>query len=504
MLINLQLDCPIHDSFRVQQVLGMFDIPHTQNLREHFSVEVPALSDSWQIGMIVGPSGSGKTSIARAAFGENLYAAGGWPADRAVIDGFGDLPIRMITQALTAVGFSSPPAWVKPYAVLSNGEKFRCDLARALLSASPAPSSPYSGERAGVSGDLARALLSASPAPSPLYSGERAGVRGGLSSGVASFTPRAARPLTLPSPPSTGERESMAPSLEMSAECQVLSAEEENLRETVSQRIQPADRTQSPALGHQSAPLKTESPAQGTSLVVFDEFTSVVDRTVARIGSAAISRAIRSGKIAKRFVAVTCHYDVIPWLRPDWIIDMATQTVNREPFRDAPTRPTIRLDIRRCDRQVWSIFRRHHYLSGGLHRSAQCFAGYIDDRPAVFTAVLPFPHPRRPGWREHRTVCLPDFQGVGIGSAMAAYIASLFVATGKPYFSTSSHPAVIHHRMNSPLWRMTRRPGMVSQISPSGAGKTGMEMALSLGRFTAGFEYVGPVRIAEAKVLRVV
>ena len=50
--------------------------------------------------------------------------------DRAVIDGLGERPIKEITGLFTAVGFSSPPSWVKPYHVLSNGEQFRCDLAR--------------------------------------------------------------------------------------------------------------------------------------------------------------------------------------------------------------------------------------------------------------------------------------------------------------------------------------------------------------------------------------
>lgn len=132
-LINLQLRCPMHDSFRVQQILGMFDMPARDELTERFTVELPDAEDPWQIGVIVGPSGSGKTSIARAAFGQNLYTGSAWPADRAAIDCFGDLPIRKITQTLTAVGFSSPPSWIKPFAVLSNGEKFRCELARALL-----------------------------------------------------------------------------------------------------------------------------------------------------------------------------------------------------------------------------------------------------------------------------------------------------------------------------------------------------------------------------------
>ena len=52
-------------------------------------------------------------------------------------------------------------------------------------------------------------------------------------------------------------------------------------------------------------------------LIVFDEFTSVVDREIAQISALAIQKAIRKTK--KKFIAVTCHYDVIDWLEPDWI-----------------------------------------------------------------------------------------------------------------------------------------------------------------------------------------
>lgn len=55
----------------------------------------------------------------------------------------------------------------------------------------------------------------------------------------------------------------------------------------------------------------------GQGLVVFDEWTSVVDREVAKIASYAVSKAIR--RIGKKFVAVTCNYDVIDWLEPDWV-----------------------------------------------------------------------------------------------------------------------------------------------------------------------------------------
>jgi hypothetical protein len=232
-------------------------------------------------------------------------------------------------------------------------------------------------------------------------------------------------------------------------------------------------------------------------LIVFDEFTSVVDRTVARIGSAALSKAIRSGAIAKRFVAVTCHYDVIRWLQPDWVLDMSGPSLSRGRVR-LILRPPIPLRFSRTDRSTWKLFERHHYLTGILHRSAQCFLARFENRPAAFCAVLPFPHPVRPGWREHRTVCLPDFQGVGIGTALSEFVASLFVAAGKPYFSTTSHPAMIAHRANSPLWKMHRKPKMVSHHSPSSRNTTAMAHTSSRGRNTAGFEYVGLGRTKQA------
>jgi ABC-type ATPase with predicted acetyltransferase domain len=52
-------------------------------------------------------------------------------------------------------------------------------------------------------------------------------------------------------------------------------------------------------------------------LIVFDEFTSVVDREIAKVSAFAISKAVR--RSSKKFIAVTCHYDVVDWLDPDWV-----------------------------------------------------------------------------------------------------------------------------------------------------------------------------------------
>lgn len=133
---EIQLTCPVFDSFRVQQVAGMFDVPLATKCTERFSVELPDREEPWDVGLIVGPSGSGKSSVARQFFSDVLYAEAEWPSDRAVIDCFDNVPVRQVVELFTAVGFSSPPSWVKPYQVLSTGQRFRCDLARALAGAS--------------------------------------------------------------------------------------------------------------------------------------------------------------------------------------------------------------------------------------------------------------------------------------------------------------------------------------------------------------------------------
>jgi len=50
-----------------------------------------------------------------------------------VLDYFPDeLETGEITKALCSVGFASPPDWLKSYECLSQGEKMRVDISRAL------------------------------------------------------------------------------------------------------------------------------------------------------------------------------------------------------------------------------------------------------------------------------------------------------------------------------------------------------------------------------------
>jgi GNAT superfamily N-acetyltransferase len=218
-------------------------------------------------------------------------------------------------------------------------------------------------------------------------------------------------------------------------------------------------------------------------LVVFDEYTSVVDRNVARACSAAISKGIRARHIPCRFVAVTCHYDVAQWLEADWVLDMATGRLERRRLR----RPEIAVEIHRCGLAPWKLFARHHYLSGSLAVGARCYLATWEGEPVTFCATLPV-ITKRDHRRFTRIVTLPDYQGMGIGMRVVAAVASLHRAEGLRINVTSSHPALIRHCRRSTDWKTVN----VKKIgaSPRGSARFAAYRS-STGRAVVSFEYVG-------------
>lgn len=80
-------------------------------------------------------------------------------------------------------------------------------------------------------------------------------------------------------------------------------------------------------------------------LIVFDEFTSIVDREIAKVSAFAISKAVR--RSTKRFIAVTCHYDVVDWLDPDWVFCTDTMEFSRKKVR-----PPVELQVYRCGASI--------------------------------------------------------------------------------------------------------------------------------------------------------
>ena len=169
------------------------------------------------------------------------------------------------------------------------------------------------------------------------------------------------------------------------------------------------------------------------------------------------------------------------WLQPDWVYRPAEDRFTRRSLR---RRPEIPLDVVRCRASAWPLFAPHHYLSPGLARSAVCFLATWKERPVAFTAWLPFVGSGPKARREHRTVTLPDYQGVGIGNALSDFVASLWAGLGYRALSTTTHPAMIQARRRSAHWTMHRAPAFA-------AGREG-RVRHATTRLTAGFRYVGP------------
>jgi ABC-type Mn2+/Zn2+ transport system ATPase subunit len=77
------------------------------------------------------------------------------------------------------------------------------------------------------------------------------------------------------------------------------------------------------------ARLITEAPDE----VIVDEFTSVVDRQIAKIGAMAFSKGWRRNK-GKKIVLLSCHYDIVEWLQPDWVYDTGNQSFKKKAKSD--------------------------------------------------------------------------------------------------------------------------------------------------------------------------
>lgn len=366
MRVDLKLESKIERSARVVQMEGIFDVPAAEKTAVEFHFDAPIEERPWQVGLIVGPSGAGKSSVARAMFPADAHVDGyEWPARGAVVDGFGKAGIRDITAALSSVGFSSPPAWVRPFAVLSNGEKFRATMARMLMDERP--------------------------------------------------------------------------------------------------------------------------------LVVLDEYSSVVDRQAAQVGSWALQKAVRANP-GKQFVAVTCHYDVVDWLQPDWTLE---PHVGRFTWRLLQRRPSVGLEVVRVAYPAWRWFAPHHYLTADLTRSARCFVGLVDGTPAAFAGVLPMPHAvARNLWGLSRVVVLPEFQGLGLGAgSFTTTIARIVASVGGSFGVVTSHPAMIHALARSTLWHMAHPPAFANK---PGRRAAGLGYATTTRRRAASFRWRGGAFEAEA------
>lgn len=366
MRVAIHHRCPDFDSYAANRVKSMFN-PET-GCTFDLEVDLPIENLEWRLGVIVGPSGSGKTSIGQKILGpRSFYKGRGWPVSAPIIDHLYDAAgdFDTATSALSAVGLGNVPAWLRPYRVLSNGEKFRADLARILC----------------------------------------------------------------------------------------------------------------------RAPKR----------IVIDEFTSELDRQIARFGAMAFAKAWRRG--SGQCVLLTPHRDILPWVRPDWTYDMGAGKFSG---RYLQPRPSFDLDIFQTNWSHWPAFEPHHYLKVPRMVAATCYIGCVEGEPMAHVAFG-----TRPGMREARAcrlVIMPEWQGAGVGMRFLNAVCQEWLVGRNRYRKAMP---TLFHTSHPGLCAALRRDRKWVQVSAVLHGDNKARSAASLarsrarGRCVAGSGYGGHLRAVQ-------
>ena len=190
------------DNF-TQFLYGHYDIQDKEITRTE--VPIPSVDDiksmeggNWNIMLICGKSGSGKSTILKEVYGDVKQVS--YDYEKSVISQFPRLTEEEACDLLESIGLSSVPSWLRKPNELSNGERARLDIAKAIYDASE------------------------------------------------------------------------------------------------------------------------------TNVIVIDEYTSVVNRNVAKSMSYALQRYIRQNDL--KIIIASCHYDIIEWLKPDYIFNLEHRDEN--------------------------------------------------------------------------------------------------------------------------------------------------------------------------------
>lgn len=89
--------------------------------------------DNWNILLICGKSGSGKSTILREIYGDVKPIE--YDHDKCVISQFPRLSEEETCDLLSSIGLASVPTWLRKPQELSNGERARLDIAKAIYDA---------------------------------------------------------------------------------------------------------------------------------------------------------------------------------------------------------------------------------------------------------------------------------------------------------------------------------------------------------------------------------
>jgi len=219
--------------------------------------------------------------------------------------------------------------------------------------------------------------------------------------------------------------------------------------------------------------------ASENEVILIDEYTSVVDRDVAKAMSNALQKYIR--RTNKRIVLASCHFDIMDWLQPDWIYSPSKGRLEIAP---SLRQPKIELQIVRCRYETWKLFKQHHYLTEDLNKAATNYLVLWNEQPIAFIGVLPFPGVGDEKTRRiSRIVVLPDFQGLGLGKSILNYISSLYAKDESTMYIRTMSPALGLALAKDKNWIATS-----SNLKIPGQDSSGRKM---IERPSYSYKYIG-------------
>lgn len=233
--------------------------------------------------------------------------------------------------------------------------------------------------------------------------------------------------------------------------------------------------------------------AKENEVILIDEYTSVVDRDVAKAMSNALQKYIR--RTNKKIVLASCHFDIMDWLQPDWIY--SPQKGRLEIASNRRQRPGVELQIFRCRYETWNIFKQHHYLTQELNKAAKCFLMLFNDKPVAFIGILPMPSGTiQNAFRVSRLVVLPDFQGLGIGIKILNIFGSMYKKDNKTLYIKTSNPSLFKGMVrNKSHWKLINENNNIDAIKKNNQklideGKNN-GMKLIKESVTKSYKYIG-------------
>lgn len=239
------------------------------------------------------------------------------------------------------------------------------------------------------------------------------------------------------------------------------------------------------------------------SQVIIDEWTSVVDRTVAKVMSHCVQKFARRNQ--KKIILLSCHYDVIEWLNPDWIIDCNKQSyLDRRllPPEERGRREQLQFQVRQTDSSTWRYFSRYHYLSetplgGRVHHfglfkdsdqiGTNCLANYVPWTDKTKPMIV----------HVSRTVIHPDYAGMGLGIKLDNAV-SRYGKYELGYRVLAKFSSIPFYKMmvKDSNWRLIKVDRQIGKTRHGKMGRTLKEKSRTTSSFrenvkTYTFEYIG-------------